>query len=30
VGWAALARVEMPDRLDDGENEGDDEDRPPG
>jgi hypothetical protein len=30
VGWAARARVEMPDRLDDGENEGDDEDRPAG
>ena len=27
VGWAARARAEMPDRLEDGENEGDDEDR---
>jgi hypothetical protein len=30
VGWAARARAEMPDRLEDGENEGDDEDRPAG
>ena len=30
VGWAARARAETPDRLDDDENEGDDEDRPAG
>ena len=30
VGWAARARAEMPDRLEDGEIEGDDEDRPAG
>ena len=30
VGWAARARAEMRDRLEDGENEGDDEDRPAG
>jgi hypothetical protein len=30
VGWTARARAEVPDRLEDGENEGDDEDRPAG